>query len=390
MSNAMSCDSPTSLQRHNPQWPSRHMQRHPCGVRLRGLLRVQRLPVTLLGAGGLQLHPQHHLSLPLLHHQQRRQGESRGGRPVFSLTSLFSMLKSSLSPPTSSPLPGQSATGLPQGSSPRHDRDPDSQGVPLRHVPQVPLLTCPPTECSCGNKSKRQRDRQGGAKWGHGSFSYASATFLLISIATCFKENLLTHISETSQSCIQRVSVMNGVPLFVSLGWTESCDCESLMLVLLLSVQFIQPFCSVWTYQCIEFVKQAVSSSCSSPFRSAVFVCMSVCWFQNLRKMWCWLGDIFWNGHIIQWWKNYNRNHAFKANGCAFLTKTLLKKKNKNWHNFSKTLILCVNTDITLAFSDWLKLIRHYITFHSDIFGFYRTDIIGKPHAGHQGCHSLQ
>lgn len=49
-----------------------------------------------------------------------------------------------------SPPPGQSAAGLPQRSSPRHDRDPDSQGVPLRHVPQVPLLTCPPTESSHG------------------------------------------------------------------------------------------------------------------------------------------------------------------------------------------------------------------------------------------------
>lgn len=64
-----------SLQRDHPQRPPRHVQRHPPGVRLRGLLRIQRLPLQVLGAGGLQLHPQHHVGLALLHHQQGRQGE---------------------------------------------------------------------------------------------------------------------------------------------------------------------------------------------------------------------------------------------------------------------------------------------------------------------------
>lgn len=36
---------------------------------------------------------------------------------------------------------GQSSSGLPSRSPPRRNRDPDSEGLSLRHVPQVPLLT---------------------------------------------------------------------------------------------------------------------------------------------------------------------------------------------------------------------------------------------------------
>uniref|UniRef100_A0A671TLF4 Glycoprotein hormone subunit alpha 2 n=1 Tax=Sparus aurata TaxID=8175 RepID=A0A671TLF4_SPAAU len=43
--------------------------------------------------------------------------------------------------PLTRPPSGQSASGLPSRSTPRRNRDPDGEGVSLRHVPQVPLLT---------------------------------------------------------------------------------------------------------------------------------------------------------------------------------------------------------------------------------------------------------
>ncbi|XP_077444969.1 glycoprotein hormone alpha-2 isoform X2 [Stigmatopora argus] len=101
--------APGSLQRERPQRPSRHLSGDPSGARLRGLLRVGRLPVQVLRAGRLQLHPQRHVGVQLLHHR-------RGGQ-------------------------GQSALGVSRGAQPRRLGDGDGQSLPLRHVPRVPLLS---------------------------------------------------------------------------------------------------------------------------------------------------------------------------------------------------------------------------------------------------------
>ncbi|XP_077444967.1 glycoprotein hormone alpha-2 isoform X1 [Stigmatopora argus] len=100
---------PPRLQRERPQRPSRHLSGDPSGARLRGLLRVGRLPVQVLRAGRLQLHPQRHVGVQLLHHR-------RGGQ-------------------------GQSALGVSRGAQPRRLGDGDGQSLPLRHVPRVPLLS---------------------------------------------------------------------------------------------------------------------------------------------------------------------------------------------------------------------------------------------------------
>lgn len=110
------CDSglwpSASVQRDNPQRPPGHVQGHPRGLRLRGLLRVQRLPIALLRAGGLQLHPQHHLCLALLHHQQGHEGEWSVGCPVSPWLDLSRQSSPQLRLSAPPPPPTRSKCGL--------------------------------------------------------------------------------------------------------------------------------------------------------------------------------------------------------------------------------------------------------------------------------------